>query len=234
MPYVEILTDDQAVKGYAYPIEVKVYSAGTQIVPTSATIDIYDPDSTAVITDGTVGVAVAGTMTYSLESTYLDTLWESARMEIDYVIATVHYKAVFFFDCVLNALKCSVIDADLKAYAPRLAAEIWSVQSPANYSVQILEAFSQVKRAIKDKGRRPHMLIDGAQVRELVILKALSMICFDLSRSTEDIWWARYLKLAEEYATAFSRLVVKYDSDESGDISSDEQGGNMSQPTLER
>jgi len=174
-------------------------------------------------------------MTYSLASTYLGTLWESARIEIDYVVSTVHYKAVFFFDCVLNALKCSVVDADLRAYAPGLATEIWPAaqQSTQNYSPQIAEAFTQVKRAIKDRGRRPAMLIDGAQVRELVILKTFEMICFDFARAVEDIWWARYQKYAATFADRLAGLVIKYDADESGTIEDDETR-TFAQPTFER
>jgi len=217
---IERLTDDQAVKDVAYPIEVKVYENGVQVVPTSATITLKDPDGTAQVTAGTVSVAVAGTMTYSLSATYTATLWENAIMEITYVVSTVSYKAVFLFDVVLNALKCDVMDDDLKAYAPLIADDIWS--GSTTYYKQIDEAFRVVKRAIKDKGKRPHMLIDGGQVRELVILKSFCMICFDFSKSPEDIWWARYLKFKEEYDSAFASLIIKYDADESGTIETED------------
>jgi hypothetical protein len=80
-----------------------------------------------------------------------------------------------------------------------------------------------VERAIRDKGRRPHMLIDGNQVRELVILKTFEMICFDFAKTPEDIWWARYQKYHEAYEAAFAKLVIKYDEDESGAIDADEK-----------
>jgi hypothetical protein len=221
---VEVLTDDQAVEGYDYPIEIKVYSAGVQLKPSSATIVIKDSDgdeilaSTAMTVNGTTG-----TMTYTLALAKLDTLWENALIEIEYTVSSVKYRAVFFFDCVLNALKCNVTDTDLKAYAPLLADQIWSTET--NYSTQILEAFRQVARAIKDKGRRPHMLIDGNQVRELVILRTLEMICFDFSKASEDIWWNKYQKYHEAFEAAFAKLIIKYDEDESGAIDTDEEEG---------
>jgi hypothetical protein len=218
---VEILTDDQSVKGYDYPIEVKIYTSGVQIVPTSATITINDPDGDEVLASTAMSVAVAGALSYTLGKAELDTLWENAVIEIDYVVSTVHYKAVFFFDCVLNALKCNVIDDDLKAYAPALTGFIWSTQT--TYTKQILEAFNTVKRMLKDKGHRPAMLIDGGQVRELIIMKAFEMICFDFAKARDDIWFARYEKYSEAFKVRFDGLNIKYDEDETGTITSDEK-----------
>ena len=232
MARTEILTEDQAVKGAAYAVEVKAYEAGSQVVPTSATITVKDPDGTAVVTAAAMTVSVAGTMTYSLTATYTADLWENAVISVSYVVATVTYKAVFFFDVVLNVLKPNVIDADLKNYAPQLASEIWSVQT--NYDKQIQEAFLIVKRAIKDKGRRPAMIIDGSQIRELVILKTFEMICFDFAKSPEDIWWNRHVKYSAAYADRLAGLVIKYDADEDGTIDEDEKKTTFSQPTFER
>jgi len=219
----EILTDNQAVKGYDYPIEIKIYTAGVQIVPTSATIVIKDPDGDEVLASTAMSIAVAGTMTYTLAKALLGTLWEDAVIEIDYVASTVHNKSVFFFDCVRNALKCNIVDNDLKAYAPALASFIWSTQT--TYTPQKLEAFNIVKRMIKDKGRRPAMLIDGSQIRELIILKTFEMICFDFAKSKEDIWFARYEKYAEAFKDRFDALQIKYDEDESGTVTSEEKEG---------
>lgn len=227
----EILTDDQAVKGYDYPVEVKVYTAGVQVVPTSATIVIKDPDGDEVKASTAMSIATGGTMTSTVAKALLDTLWENAIIEIDYVVATVHSKAVFFFDCVLNALKCNIVDNDLKAYAPLLATLIWSTQT--TYAPQKLEAFNIIKRMIKDKGHRPSMLIDGSQIRELLILKTFEMICFDFAKSKDDIWYARYEKYAEAFKMRFDALQIKYDEDESGTID-EEEGSGLGQIDLVR
>jgi hypothetical protein len=230
---VEILTDDQAVQDYAFPVEVKIYEDGVQLVPTSATITINDPDGTAEVIAAAMTVAAGvGTLTYPLTATYTADLWENAIIEVDYVIATVHYKAVFFFDVVLNALKCSVIDADLKSYAPLLATVIWNTQT--TYDKQIQEAFRAIKRDVKNKGKRPSMLIDGTQIRELIILKTFELICFDFAKNTEDIWWARYQKYRDAYVAAFASLTIKYDEDESGTVDTDEEGTPLGQVTFQR
>ncbi len=229
---VEILTENEAVKSLAYPIEIKVYEGGTQLVPSSATITVKDPGGTAQVEDVAVSVAESGTMTYSLIATYTATLWENAVIELSYVVSSVTYKAIFLFDVVLNRLKCNVIDQDLKDYMPALAVEIWSVQT--NYDKQIQEGFNIVKRDIKDKGRRPHMLIDGSQIRECLILKTFELIFFAFAKTEEDIWWNRYLMTKEKYEERFSKLVIKYDEDEDGTISDDEKKITIAQSTLKR
>lgn len=228
---VEILTENEAVKSLAYPIEVKVYEAGVQVTPTSATITVKNPGGTAQVEDQTVTIT-SGTMTYSLTNTYTGTLWENAIIELSYVVNSIAYKAIFLFDVVLNRLKCNIIDTDLKDYFPALAAEIWSIQT--NYDKQIQEAFNIVKRDIKDKGKRPHMLIDGSQIRECLILKTFELIFFAFAKTEEDIWWNRYMMVKEKYDDRFSKLVIKYDIDENGLIDSDERKVIVSQVKLVR
>ena len=232
MSYVVKLSDDQAVKDRAYSIEVMVYAAGVQVKPTAAAIVIKDPNGAEILASTAMTVnGTTGTMTYLLAAAKTPDLWENAIMEIAYTVSTVVNKAVFFFDVVINALACNVTDDDLKAYFPQLAEEIWS--GTANYSGQIAEAFNAVKRLIKDKGRRPSMLIDGEQVRELVIIKAFEMIFFNFAKDPEDVWWKRYEKYAALFTARFAALQIKYDEDESGTIEADEQQG-LGQLTLIR
>jgi len=226
------LTENQAVKGSAFPIEIKVYEGGIQAVPSSATITVKDPAGIEVVSRAAMSIAVGGTMSYSLASTYTEDLQEDAAIEVSYVLSGTTFKATFFFDVVLNILRPNVIDDDLKAHAPLLAQEIWATQD--NYDEQIQEAFRQVVRDIKNKGRRPHMLIDGAQIRELVILKTFEMIFKEFPKSRDDIWAWRYELYKSDYKDALAGLVVKYDEDESGSIEEEEKKVTFSQPTFQR
>lgn len=230
---VEILTEDQALQGLAYPIEVKVYETGAQLKPSAATITIKDPDGTTIVSAAAVTVnGSTGTMTYSLAAGSTADLWENATMEITYTVSSVAYKATFFFDVVLSVIKPNVIDADLQKYFPQIASDIWA--GTTNYDGQIQEAFRVIKRLIKDKGRRPHMLIDGSQVRELVIIKAFELIFFNFAKNPEDIWWKRYEQYKALFEQRFGSLVIKYDEDEDGLISGDEGQGSLGQITLLR
>jgi hypothetical protein len=231
MSYIVKLTEDQAPRSAAFPIEAKVYSAGVIVKPTSATVTVRDPAGTEVLAATAMNVETAGPLTYLLAAAKTAELWENAIIEINYMIATVVYRATFFFDVVLTPLACDVVDDDLKAYFPLLADEIWA--GTTSYSGQIAEAFRTVKRLIKDKGKRPAMLIDGSQVRELVVIKTFEMIFFNFSKDPEDVWWKRYEKYAAIFAARFAALEIKYDEDESGSIEADEESG-LGQLTLIR
>jgi hypothetical protein len=229
---VEILTEDQAVKGLSYPIEVKAYEEGTQLVPSSASITVKDPNAAALVSAQSMSIDLAGTMTYTLAAEKTSTLWENAIIEISYIVNSVTSKAVFHFDVVLSKIKPTVVDEDLKNYFPQLAEEIWADET--NYDKQIQEAFRIIKRDIKDKGRRPAMLIDGMQIRELLIIKAFELIFFEFAKSEEDIWWKRYQEMKDRYRERFDKLVIKYDRDEDMLIDEDEKMASLGQITLER
>jgi hypothetical protein len=250
---VEQLTNDEAILGYDYPVEVKAYNAGKQLIPTAATITIKCGDKeassdvlglsvfpgtvTTIVDAATMTLDTFGTMTYMVATALLPNLSENYVMQVEYTVGGIKEKATFLFDVVLNALKCSVLDADLKAYSPQISVELWPGDDmPPNYDGQIQEAFKIVKRGIKDKGKRPTMLIDGSQVRELVILKTFEMLCFDFAKAATptDIWWARYLKYAEMYKAMFACLEIKYDEDQSGTIEMDEKKETLGQIFLQR
>ena len=217
------LTENQALKNLAYDIEIKIYRSGAQIVPTSVTLTVKDPGGTVQVEDVSLTPSVAGTITYELATAYTGTLWENALLELSYVDeASNAQKETLFFDVVLSVLKCAVIDTDLTDYEPDLASHRWSSQT--TYDKQIQKAFEQVKRDIKNKGRRPEMLIDGSQVKEVVIYKTLSIICFSFAKDVdEDIWWHKYLKWEDMFKTEFEKLVIKYDESESGTIEDEEK-----------
>jgi len=227
------LAEDQAVKGLDYAIEIKVYGEGTQLIPSSAAITVKDPNGKAQVENQSMAIEDGvGTLTYTLSSTHTAGLWENAIIEVSYVVSSVTYKVVFFFDVVLCQLVPAVIDDDLKNYFPDLAAEIWTGES--NYDEQIQEAFKIVKRDIKAKGRRPAMLIDGSQVRELVILKTFETIFFCFAKDESSIWWFRFQETKKAYADRFAKLVIKYDEDESGTVEEDEEAEPVGQVTMRR
>ncbi|MCK4759721.1 MAG: hypothetical protein KAT69_06700 [Candidatus Aminicenantes bacterium] len=228
----EILTEDQAVKSDDFPIELKVYEAGTQLIPTSATITIRDPDGTIIIDAVAVSIAAGGTMTYTLLAAKTVTLWENAIIDIDYVVSTVTYKCIRFFDVVLNALTPCIVDDDLKNHYPELADEIWSGET--NYNEQIIEAFKEIKRDLKNKGRRPNMLIDGAQLRIPLIHKSFELIFRDFFKEIDDKWHVLMEIHAQKYRDAFAELAIKYDADEDGSIDPDERKSVTGQINLER
>ena len=67
-----------------------------------------------------------------------------------------------------------------------------------------------------------------------MILKTFELIFFAFAKSEDDIWWNRYLMVKEKYGDRFSKLVIKYDTDEDGIIDKDEKKVSLGQIKLER
>jgi hypothetical protein len=229
---VEILKEYEATKGLAFLVEVNIYENGEQIIPSSATITVKSPFGEVIINEAEMTINQAGTLSYMISAEKLSQLWENAIIEINYVADDRPHKSIFYFDVVICPLKPTVTDTDLKTYFPQLGEEIWDGET--NYDKQIQEAFKIIKRDIKNKGRRPSMLLDSAQIRELLILKAFELIFFDFAKSEDDIWWKRYEEMKEKYKTAFENLLIKYDQDQDSLIDSTEKTISLGQIVLER
>lgn len=219
---VEILTENRAVKGLIYPIEIKVYRDGVQIVPSSVTITVKNPDGTAQVEDVSMTItANIGTLTYTLDSAYTGTLWENAWMEVSYTDEnSVTQKQIFYFDVVNNLLGVAVITANLQKLHPQLLDEIWSDQIPANYSPQIQAARMRVDRDLIDRDYRPDLLVDNAQTVVLVETKTMELICKDFFKQIDDRWHMLYMEYKEEYKSRLTTFKFTYDAD--GDTTVDE------------
>ena len=227
-----VLTEDQAIQDLDFPIEAKIYEGGAQVSPSSALITIKDPDGTVQVDGVAMSVGTGGTLTYTLLKAKTADLWENAIIEIEYIASSITHRISFLFDVVIQKLVNAVTDADLKNYFPDLAAHLWTEES--NYSDLIDEAFRIVRRDIKNKGRRPAMILDGSQVRELVILKVFGNIFFAFSKKPDDIWWARYEKTIDQYRALLDGLLIKYDEDEDGLVDNGEDRTRVGQITLVR
>lgn len=217
--FTATLTEDQARKDADYPVEVTVYSDGASVTPSSATVTVTDPDGTDQIDAESMSIA-SNVLTYTLDSAETDTLWENAFLKIDVTISSVVYRFTFIFDVVLNVLYPVISDTDLQGHYPKIDDDKFTDET--SYTRQIEEAWIEVKRDIKNKGRRPHMLIDGSQLREVHLTRTLEIICDSFAKDEEDIWWTRKLEFKERYSRLMSEMIIKYDADEDGIITEDE------------
>ena len=226
------LAEDQALRGAAYPIEIRAYENGSPLIPSVATITVFEPGGNELVKDAVMTINPAtGAMTYTLAAIHTAALGEEYMGEPSCTVGGAVHKCLFFFDVVLQKLVANVTDDDLKAYFPQLGDELWAEET--GFAGQIEEAFRQIKRLIRDKGRRPALLLDGSQVRELVIIKTFEMIFFNFARTADDIWWARHEKYRALFEKRFEELRIKYDADESGTFGPDETS-TFAQPRFER
>lgn len=215
------LTDDEAVKGIAFPVEFKAFDAGAQVVPASASLSFFDSDGNAVISAQAMTIDAAGTATYTIPADDLNALMENARIEILYVVNGVSIYHKDFVDVVRSKLTPVVTDDDLRAFYPDIRDEIFDEQ--ANYAPQIDAAFQLIKRDIKNKGRRPSMLFDADQIREMLIYRTFDLIFRAFAKQPDDIWYIRAEQAKSMYEALLSAMLIVYDADEDGIITEDEK-----------
>jgi len=216
--------NNEALYEANYTPEIIVSVDGTKTAPSSATLTLYDPDGTEKV--ATRICTINGTTKkITAAFTEIDALSEDWRLLLSYIIGGVTYKLNLLFDVCRFVLLNPVSDDDLIELHPDLASECWAGQT--TFLPQIEKAFADIKRKLKERGRRARMMIDATQIKDVIVCHALELVFFDFAKDTEDIWWNRYLKKAEQFVTDFESLHIAYDSDESGTVDETASFGNV-------
>jgi len=91
------------------------------------------------------------------------------------------------------------------------------------------EAFDMVLDDLRLKGIRSNLVISNEQIRELVLIKTLYLICFNLSKDPVDIWFERANKFENNYDNKFQNITFDYDKNEDGKIEDDEKSQQVTQ-----
>jgi hypothetical protein len=211
------LSNSESLFEAIYTPEIKVYVDGVLAAPSAAKLSLFWPNGDEVITDKACTISAGRVISLPIAVTEkYESPLEDYRLRLKYTLASVEYQVNFLFDDCLTPLTCSVVDDDLLKLAPELGDDRWEGQT--TFTTQIERAFGDVKRKLKEKGRRASMMIDATQVNDLVVTHALELIYRDFAKAPDDIWWVKYLKLAEEFGADFDKLRIKYDTDEEGEV----------------
>jgi hypothetical protein len=224
------LLNNEALYEASYTPEIIVSVDGVKTAPSTATLTLYNPSGTVIVSAR--ACAIDGTtkkITATFTAAEVSTLTEDWRLLLAYEIevdsVAIAYQANFLFDVCRLILVNPVIDEDLLALHPDLASNRWASQT--TFMPQIEKAFSDIKRKLKERGKRARMMIDATQIKDLIICHSLELVFFDFAKDIGDIWWNRYLKRAEQFAADFENLHIAYDSDESGTIDEVVRFGNV-------
>jgi hypothetical protein len=205
-------------RGASQVLTLPVYAAdGTaQATASSGTVSIY-AGSTAIVTDAAVSVGppaaytLAGSATtdQSLSEEWLE-IWKLTISGTEYTFQRPAY-------LVRRVLYATLIDADLVEYH----SDLLSLLDPDESNLQKYRdnAWSSVQTALIRKGRRPQLVIDSWQLRQLHAFRTLELFFRDAASSVGD---GRYIELAREYgelaAEEWAALSFRYDASEDGYI----------------
>jgi hypothetical protein len=102
------------------------------------------------------------------------------------------------------------------------------------FQKKICRAFEEVCYEIHSRGNRPALILESSELFIPMVKKSLALICKDYMKEPGDKWDILSQKYEAEYQNYMSKLVLQYDTDESGYISGSEKDKNMGNVRLRR
>lgn len=91
-----------------------------------------------------------------------------------------------------------------------------------SYTREIQRAFEKIEERLERMGRRPHLVLDPYDLREVHIHYSVAEACKGLVTGAGDIWWDLWKEYEQKGDTVMDRMNFKYDSSADGFISGGE------------
>lgn len=102
------------------------------------------------------------------------------------------------------------------------------------FQKKIERAFEELKYEIFSRGNRCALILESAEIKLPLIKKSLALICSDYMKEPDDKWDILAKRYEAEYQNYMSKLVLQYDTDESGYISGSEKNKSLGNLRLKR
>lgn len=102
------------------------------------------------------------------------------------------------------------------------------------YQKKIETAFEEMMFDIRAKGYRPALILESSELHVPNVKKTLALICRDMIQAPEDKYDMLSKHYEEQYKGYMDRLVLQYDTDESGTIEGAERNKDISNYRLKR
>ena len=212
MPNFTIIANTpEVLKGTSEAFSVTVYDAGVAATISSASYALYNSGGTEK-SSGSVTPA-SGVLAITILATHFPNVEESCRVKWTFVVGGITYVDHSLFDVVATKIWNSVLTSDLQKYHPNLTDDLWNGET--NFDTQLQLAFNETKGDLKNKGLTPAGIVDGSQVKRMVIFKAFQLIFEDFSRDVGDIWEIRAEKAGDRYDLLIENTPIVFD--QSGD-----------------
>ncbi len=96
-----------------------------------------------------------------------------------------------------------------------------------SFSREIQRAFEKIEDRIIRHGRRPHLILDPYDLREVHIYFSIAEVSRGMSREVEDFWWVMWKEYENKAESAFLGINFKYDSSMDGFLSGSEENSRV-------
>ncbi len=96
-----------------------------------------------------------------------------------------------------------------------------------SFKVEIGRAFEKIEENLSNLGRRPSLVLDPYDLKEVHIYMSVSGICRGLSTDDSGFWWKMWKEYEEKGSKLFELMNFKYDVTDDGFIGEDEEEGGF-------
>jgi hypothetical protein len=208
-------------RGRDNTLRVEVYDGGVAVPPASGTVSVYDGSNTAVVSDAAVTAGgtgasylVAAAVTSSLE------LGEGWRIEwtltmADSTVRLIRETAAL----VLCSLHPPAIGQDLfnrvSSLDPAGSRPI-TAKTAAEFDRYLDEAWLAIERRLRRDGRRPWLVCSSADLFDLHVVTALTLVFEDLATRLNPAHVEQARVYREELRELWATTRFAYDSDGDG------------------
>lgn len=101
-----------------------------------------------------------------------------------------------------------------------------------SFSREIQRAFEKVEDGLRRLGRRPELVLDPHDLREVHIYFAVSEVCKGLVADERGVWWEMWKEYERKAQECLRTMVLKYDANNDGYINIGEGRERIKTPTM--
>lgn len=172
-------------------ITAPVYFDGALVVPTGATVTIYDANNSVVVSAGAASI-VSSVASYTLSGTTTSSLTPADGWRFDWAITLTGgevLRAVTDGALVLRRLRPVVSDTDLLKYHPALTRIRPSTET--SYQDYLDMGWREVESMLVGSGKRPWLIISPHSLRLVHLHRTLALIYRDFATAGPgSVEWA--------------------------------------------
>lgn len=96
-----------------------------------------------------------------------------------------------------------------------------------SFTREIQRAFEKMEQMLVSRGKRPHLILDPYDLREVHIYLGVAEVCKGLAVDSESFWWNIRKEYEDKAAETFKGLNFKYDLSEDGYITGSEESSRL-------
>ena len=217
-PSVRFPLPDLIVRGKDHTISAPVYSAAALVEPSGATVSIFKPDNSALVTAAAATITdKVAQYTIAAATTNGQQLAEGYRVEWSLTVATATAP-----DGVILAINDAALGR--RVFDPVIsAADIWRRMRTLNpghrsriqsdtLQDELSESWTEIQHQLIDQGNRPNLIMSPTSLRRAHLCLAIAYTYENLGKAyaEEAMHWR------QRYQSAWAELSFLYDRGDAG------------------